>query len=112
MSLNNKPKRKPSMMDQLLTDSLFSAKDNHKKECDNKDPLSSQVWRMYTRAKDTLPNGSRMENLTWRMMAMTLHKKKLEEEKAMDVDPMPSETAPQDSIRSQAFSNSTFTVNI
>lgn len=41
-----------------------------------KDPLATQVWRMYTKAKDTLPNGSRLENLTWRMMAMTLNKKK------------------------------------
>lgn len=39
-----------------------------------KDPLSTQVWRMYTKAKDNLPNGSRLENLTWRMMAMTLKK--------------------------------------
>jgi GATA-binding protein len=46
-----------------------------------KDPLATQVWRMYTKAKDTLPNGSRLENLTWRMMAMTLNKKKAEAER-------------------------------
>lgn len=44
------------------------------------DPLATQVWRLYTKAKDTLPNGSRLENLTWRMMAMTLNKKKAAEE--------------------------------
>ena len=30
---------------------------------------------MYTKAKDSLPNAQRLENLTWRMMAMTLKKK-------------------------------------
>ncbi|KAI9318638.1 hypothetical protein BX666DRAFT_1929955 [Dichotomocladium elegans] len=44
-------------------------------EPSTKDPLSSQVWRLYTKAKDSLPNGTRMENLTWRMMAMSLKAK-------------------------------------
>jgi len=44
------------------------------------DPLAAQVWRLYTKAKDSLPNGKRLENLTWRMMAMTLHKKNKEKE--------------------------------
>ncbi|CAO3567526.1 unnamed protein product [Mortierella alpina] len=39
------------------------------------DPLAAQVWRLYSQAKNSLPNGQRLENLTWRMMAMTLHKK-------------------------------------
>lgn len=69
------------MADQVLACSLFP--DNIDQSEDNadqiesdkkKDPLSSQVWRMYTKAKDNLPNGSRLENLTWRMMAMTLKK--------------------------------------
>ncbi|KAI8883578.1 hypothetical protein K501DRAFT_249402 [Backusella circina FSU 941] len=130
MSLNNHKTRKASIMDQLLSDSLFTAtakaeesNNNKKNEDDNKDPLSSQVWRMYTRAKDTLPNGSRMENLTWRMMAMSLHKKKLNEDKhdTMDVDTQPlssiSETTSSQpettsglvSIGSQAFRDNTFT---
>lgn len=65
--------------DQVLSCSLFPDNDqpmeNAADQADNakkKDPLSSQVWRMYTKAKDNLPNGSRLENLTWRMMAMTL----------------------------------------
>lgn len=45
-----------------------------------KDPLAAQVWKAYARARDTLPNGQRMENLTWRMMHLTLKKK--EEEQA------------------------------
>ncbi|CAO3631166.1 unnamed protein product [Mucor hiemalis] len=69
------------MADQVLACSLFPDKSDQ--STDNtgqtdterkKDPLSTQVWRMYTKAKDNLPNGSRLENLTWRMMAMTLKK--------------------------------------
>ncbi|KIR40695.1 GATA type zinc finger protein asd-4 [Cryptococcus deuterogattii 99/473] len=45
-----------------------------------KDPLAAQVWKTYARARDILPNGQRMENLTWRMMHLTLKKK--EEEQA------------------------------
>lgn len=39
------------------------------------DPLAAQVWRMYTRTKAGLPHAQRMENLTWRMMAMALRKR-------------------------------------
>ncbi|KAH7050565.1 hypothetical protein BKA57DRAFT_305711 [Linnemannia elongata] len=38
------------------------------------DPLASQVWKMYSKAKDSL-DGQRMENMTWRMMSLSLHKK-------------------------------------
>lgn len=68
------------MADQVLACNLFPEEDQDMgddqvdQEEKKKDPLSSQVWRMYTKAKDTLPNGSRLENLTWRMMAMTLKK--------------------------------------
>ncbi|KAG2178022.1 hypothetical protein INT43_003275 [Umbelopsis isabellina] len=85
-----------SMAESLLSDNLFPPRkprasmvfddtfdsDNDDDESDDsdqnptkKDPLATQVWRMYTKAKDNLPNGSRLENLTWRMMAMTLKKK-------------------------------------
>lgn len=68
------------MADQVLSCSLFpeKKKGNESSTADStdqkKDPLASQVWRMYAQAKDSLPNGSRLENLTWRMMAMTLKK--------------------------------------
>ncbi|KAI0305684.1 hypothetical protein B0F90DRAFT_1815267 [Multifurca ochricompacta] len=45
------------------------------------DPLATQVWKMYTRTKANLPHAQRMENLTWRMMALALKKKKDEESK-------------------------------
>ncbi|KAJ9094496.1 hypothetical protein QFC21_006036 [Naganishia friedmannii] len=38
------------------------------------DPLATQVWKAYAKAKNALPNGPRMENLTWRLMHMTLKK--------------------------------------
>lgn len=37
-----------------------------------KDPLATQIWRLYSKQKQSLPNAERMENLTWRMMAMAL----------------------------------------
>lgn len=36
------------------------------------DPLGTQIWKLYSRTKSRLPNQKRMENLTWRMMAMNL----------------------------------------
>jgi hypothetical protein len=87
--------KKPAFtVEQLLSDTLFPeftpSDPNHNQRrdaCDidnngdnsnadegKNDPLASKVWRLYTKAKDNLPNGARMENLTWRMMAMTLAK--------------------------------------
>ncbi|CAO1619523.1 unnamed protein product [Parajaminaea phylloscopi] len=48
-------------------------------EMAKKDPLATQVWRMYAKQKTQLSNGARMENITWRMMALTLRKKKEQE---------------------------------
>lgn len=41
-------------------------------EMQKKDPLGTQIWKLYSRAKTQLPNHERMENLTWRMMAMRM----------------------------------------
>jgi GATA-binding protein len=38
------------------------------------DPLGTQIWKLYSRAKTQLPNAERMENLTWRMMAMNMRR--------------------------------------
>ncbi|KAI9016510.1 hypothetical protein CLU79DRAFT_315279 [Phycomyces nitens] len=78
------------LADQVLGHALFPQR---KDEPELKDPLSSQVWRMYTKAKDSLPNGSRLENLTWRMMAMNLTKKK--DEKAAMADSKTSTPSPK-----------------
>lgn len=48
-------------------------------EMAKRDPLATQVWKMYAKQRSQLPNGARMENITWRMMAMTLRKKKEQE---------------------------------
>ena len=45
------------------------------------DPLATQVWKMYARTKANLPHAQRMENLTWRMMALQLKRKKDDEAK-------------------------------
>lgn len=50
------------------------------------DPLATQVWKMYAKTKATLPHGQRMENLTWRMMALALKKKREDEEKSKTGD--------------------------
>lgn len=49
-------------------------------EMQKKDPLAAQIWRLYTRTKAQLPNQERMENLTWRMMAMSLKRKEREQQ--------------------------------
>lgn len=48
-------------------------------EMQKKDPLATQIWRLYSKTKKQLPNQERMENLTWRMMAMSLRKRRQEE---------------------------------
>ena len=44
-------------------------------ELQKKDPLGTQIWKLYSRTKTRLPNQERMENLTWRMMAMNLRRR-------------------------------------
>lgn len=45
------------------------------------DPLAAQVWKFFSKTKQQLPNQHRMENLTWRMMALNMRKQSLEEQK-------------------------------
>jgi GATA-binding protein len=47
-----------------------------------KDPLATHLWRVYAKAKSGLPNGARMENLTWRMMSLKLNKQRAAEAQA------------------------------
>ena len=44
-------------------------------ELQKQDPLGTQIWKLYSRTKSRLPNQERMENLTWRMMAMNLRRR-------------------------------------
>ncbi|KAE9985361.1 hypothetical protein EG328_007614 [Venturia inaequalis] len=53
-------------------------------ELQKKDPLGTQIWKLYSKAKSQLPNAERMENLTWRIMSMNLRKLELERSKGMN----------------------------
>jgi GATA-binding protein len=53
-----------------------SAPEESPEDMQKKDPLATQVWKLYSKQKGTLPNAERMENLTWRMMALTLRKER------------------------------------
>lgn len=46
------------------------------------DPLATQMWKFFRKTKQNLPNQERMENLSWRMMALDLKKQKQQEEHA------------------------------
>lgn len=74
--------------DEILTDAMFSdwhpsgdvATMEDPEEMQKKDPLGAQIWKLYSRTKTRLPNQERMENLTWRMMAMNLKKREREQQ--------------------------------
>lgn len=48
-------------------------------ELQKQDPLGTQIWKLYSKTKTRLPNQERMENLTWRMMAMNLKRREREQ---------------------------------
>lgn len=48
------------------------------------DPLATQVWKLFARTKQQLPSQHRMENLTWRMMAIGMRKHQQEQQRKVD----------------------------
>ena len=60
----------PDWKDDATTEALESPE-----EMQRKDPLGTQIWKLYSRTKTRLPNQERMENLTWRMMAMNIKRR-------------------------------------
>lgn len=72
--------------ERVLQDAIFPAFGNgagnpsveSPEEMQKKDPLGTQIWKLYSRAKTQLPNAERMENLTWRMMAMNMRRAELD----------------------------------
>lgn len=44
------------------------------------DPLATQIWRFFRNTKQSLPSQDRMVNLTWRMMHLSLRRRKQEED--------------------------------
>jgi GATA-binding protein, other eukaryote len=47
-------------------------------EMREKDPLAADFWRLWRSSVTFLPESVRMENMTWRMMSMTLKRKELQ----------------------------------
>ncbi|THU83796.1 hypothetical protein K435DRAFT_843913 [Dendrothele bispora CBS 962.96] len=74
-------------------------------ELAKEDPLATQVWKMFARTKATLPDDQRMKNITWRMMALTLKKKK-EEADATKSPPPKVTSEPTSSFTSPRVSES------
>ena len=70
----------------LLRDSIFgewrgdaaNPEPETTEEMQKKDPLGTQIWKLYHKQKGQLPNSERLENLSWRMMSMNLRRKELE----------------------------------
>lgn len=79
------PSDSAQVHDSLLQDSLFpewkagaTQGIDSPDEMQKKDPLATQIWKLYSRTKAQLPNQERMENLTWRMMALSLRRQERE----------------------------------
>lgn len=71
--------------DNLLGPALFSLLKDANSDSDRSmtqtqrdDPLATQIWKFFTKTKQQLPHQDRMENITWRMMAV--QKRKTEQE--------------------------------
>ena len=65
-----------SFLDQWKDDT--ASVDETPEDMQKNDPLGTQIWKLYHRTKGQLPNGERLENLTWRMMSMNLRRKERE----------------------------------
>ncbi|KAL4786012.1 nitrogen regulatory protein area N terminus-domain-containing protein [Aspergillus varians] len=79
------PSDSPQIHDSLLQDSLFPEWKagaptgiDSPDEMQRRDPLATQIWKLYSRTKAQLPNQERMENLTWRMMTLSLRRQEKE----------------------------------
>ncbi|KAF1943184.1 hypothetical protein EJ02DRAFT_343916 [Clathrospora elynae] len=98
----------------MLQDAIFPAFGNDAgtpsvespAEMQRNDPLGTQIWKLYQRAKTQLPNAERMENLTWRMMAMNMRRAELDRNKGPAQDTQRSEMllTPAASARPQPYS--------
>ena len=82
ISPKNKQTRKDFLRESFFSewkDDASSADLGDPDEMQKKDPLGTQIWKLYSKTKSQLPNQERMENLTWRMMAMNLKRKEREQ---------------------------------
>ncbi|KAL7787964.1 hypothetical protein V8C37DRAFT_253933 [Trichoderma ceciliae] len=52
----------------------------------SEDPLAAQIWKFFSKTKQQLPNQQRMENLTWRMMALNMRKQQQQKKMQQKMD--------------------------
>ncbi|KAI9342298.1 hypothetical protein BDR26DRAFT_282969 [Obelidium mucronatum] len=70
--------RTPATID--ATESLTDLLAKLKGFASDEDPAATEgIWRLCTKAKSALPSGDRLENLSWRLLHMSLRKKKEKE---------------------------------
>ena len=67
-----------------LLQSANADSDQSLEQAQQDDPLATQVWKFFARAKQQQPNHNRMENLTWRMMAVGMRRHKEEMQRRYD----------------------------
>ena len=82
ISPQNQQTRKDLLRDAFFShwrDDAANADFSNPDEMQKKDPLGTQIWKLYSKTKTQLPNQERMENLTWRMMAMNLKRQEREQ---------------------------------
>lgn len=58
-----------------LRDDATGADWDHPDEMQKNDPLGTHMWKIVSKVKTQIANHERMENMTWRLMAMSLKKK-------------------------------------
>jgi GATA-binding protein len=92
----------------VLEDAMFPAFGNDAgspsvespEQMQKNDPLGTQIWKLYSRAKTQLPNAERMENLTWRMMAMNMRRAELDRNKGYECRHVPlADRSPSHTVR-------------
>lgn len=67
-----------------LKNDAHSAHMESPEEMQRNDPLGTQIWKLYSKTRTQLPNAERMENLTWRMMAMSMRRAERERNRGYD----------------------------
>jgi len=88
ISPENRQTRKNLLRDAFFTDwrdDASSADLGDPGEMQKNDPLGTMIWKLYSKTKTQLPNQERMENMTWRMMAMNLKREGREQARYVGV---------------------------
>ncbi|ROT37560.1 hypothetical protein SODALDRAFT_279799 [Sodiomyces alkalinus F11] len=89
MALDQQPKGahdrilKSAAFPHLQQPAIMTADDQGLDQIRREDPLVTQMWKFFHRTKQSLPNQERMENLSWRLMAIDLRKMRTQQEEEM-----------------------------